>query len=138
MRRYIATAAVVAIGIFAATVPAFAGGGGGGGGQQVSATIGFAAGNSFATTASGTSMSGPVNFNVTRSTTSNKYTIYVVNQCWDASGALVVNIGVSVIWGDASSLAGSTGGLATGGTHCSAYVAMSNKAISGTLSYNVS
>lgn len=132
MRRYIATAAVVAIGMIAASVPAFAGGGG-----QVSATIGFAGGTSFATTAAGPSVSGPADFSVTRSSDSNKYTIYVVNQCWDASGALVVNIGVSVIWGDAGSLAGTTGGMATGGTHCQAYVAMNNKAISSTLSYNV-
>jgi hypothetical protein len=148
MRNRIAMGALL-VAALAITVPAFAGngngngnnsssGGGGGGGGALTTTIALDGQSNLASTASGPVVSGPASFDVTRSYAYDKDTIYVVNTCWDASGAQVLRVGVQVLWGFSWSLSGTTGPMPTAGTHCSAYVSVANKQVGDALNYGVS
>jgi hypothetical protein len=135
-------AALVAV-LSITVAPALAGKGGGGGGGGGGST---GSGSTLTTTialdgqasfAAAPMVSGPASFDVTRSTPYDKYTIYVVNTCWDASGNQVLRVGYQVLWGSWDSLSGNTGPMPTGGTHCSAYVSINNKQSGDAVSFSV-
>lgn len=128
-------ASVLTAALTVAVAPALAGRGSGGGTMTTTIALNGQAGA--ASTAAGSSVSGPVSFFVTRSIADNKNVIFVVNTCWDANGTQVLRVGFQVLWASWGSLSGNTGLVPTAGTHCSAYVSISNKESGDTISYNV-
>lgn len=82
--------------------------------------------NNLVTTISVTTNSGgSASFNITRSISYDKETIWVTNKCWDANNNLVQDRDAAVLWGTTLSLTGTTSPLPTaGGIKCTAYVTL--------------
>jgi hypothetical protein len=131
MTRRFPLFAVAAVALGLSASPALAGG-------KLDASISLG-GTSLAASAAGAqpSVSGSATFNVHRSYAYNKDTIWVVNRCWNASGAEVVGEATAVVWGTWENLDGYTGAMAVGGTRCTAYVMVKGQQVGAATSYTV-
>jgi len=84
-----------------------------------------------------TNSGGFVTFNVTRSISYSKESIWVTNKCWNNNNKLVQDQKSEVNWISDSKLSGSTSPLpTTGGAKCTAYVTLKpwqDKVLNGTI-----